>query len=125
MRTALAIGLLVAASAADLQAQSLLVSGGTLIDGTGRSPVENAYILVRDGVITEVTTSPPSAAGVAVVDARGKYILPGLIDSHVHYRNLYNPAPALRDVVPPVVTVETPPPGGGASDPVELIVTFR
>ncbi|MBI2188793.1 MAG: amidohydrolase family protein [Acidobacteria bacterium] len=87
MRTALAIGLLVAASAADLQAQSLLVSGGTLIDGTGRPPVENAYILVRDGVITEVTTSPPSAAGVAVVDARGKYILPGLIDSHVHYRD--------------------------------------
>jgi len=87
MRTTLALCLLVAASAAELQAQSLLISGGTLIDGTGRPPVENAQILVRDGVIAEVTTSRPAAPGAEVIDARGKFILPGLIDSHVHYRD--------------------------------------
>jgi hypothetical protein len=87
MRTPFALCLLVAASAAELQAQSLLISGGTLIDGTGRPPVENAQILVRDGVIAEVTTSRPAASGAEVVDARGTFILPGLIDSHVHYRD--------------------------------------
>ncbi|MGH9255525.1 MAG: amidohydrolase family protein [Vicinamibacterales bacterium] len=87
MRTTLALCLLVAAPAADLQAQSLLISGGTLIDGTGRPPVENAQVLVRDGVIAEITTSPPAAGDVERLDARGKFILPGFIDSHVHYRD--------------------------------------
>lgn len=87
MRTALACCVLAAAAATQLQAQSLLISGGTLIDGTGRPPVENAYVLVRDGVIAEITTSPPAIAGVEPLDARGKFILPGLIDSHVHYRD--------------------------------------
>lgn len=78
---------LLAVAAPAVYAQSLLISGGTLIDGTGRPPLDNAYVLVRDGVIAEVTTSPPAAGGAAVIDARGKFILPGLIDSHVHYRD--------------------------------------
>ncbi len=59
MRTALALCLLAAVPAADVHAQSLVISGGTLIDGTGRPPLENAQVLVRDGVIAEITTSPP------------------------------------------------------------------
>lgn len=87
MRTVLALCLVVAAAAADLHAQSLVISGGTLIDGTGRPPVENAQILIRDGVIAEIATSPIPAGGVERIDARGKFILPGFIDSHVHYRD--------------------------------------
>lgn len=87
MRAALAFCLLAAAAGGKLHAQSLLISGGTLIDGTGRPPVDNAQVLVRDGVIAEVTTSRPAAPGAEVIDARGKFILPGLIDSHVHYRD--------------------------------------
>lgn len=87
-RIAVAVYLLAAARASDLQAQSLLISGGTLIDGTGKPPVENAQLLIRDGVIAEITTSPRSPAdNVEAIDARGKFILPGLIDSHVHYRD--------------------------------------
>jgi hypothetical protein len=86
MRTALALSLLVAASSASLQAQSVLIAGGTLIDGTGRPPVENASVLVRDGVVADIGTSPLEAAGIERIDARGKFILPGFIDSHVHYR---------------------------------------
>jgi hypothetical protein len=71
----------------NLHAQSLLVRGGTLIDGTGGVPIQNAQILIRDGVIAEVTTAAANAPGaVETIDARGKFILPGLIDSHVHYR---------------------------------------
>jgi hypothetical protein len=86
MRTPLALAVMVLAVATDLRAQSLLIAGGTLIDGTGWPPVENATVLVRDGVIAAIATSPLDAAGVERIDARGKFILPGLIDSHVHYR---------------------------------------
>jgi adenine deaminase len=68
-------------------AQTLLVRGGTLIDGTGGPPVPNARILIQDGIIKQVGSSDasvPAPAGVQVVDASGKFFS-GLIDSHVHY----------------------------------------
>jgi hypothetical protein len=69
-------------------AQSLVVTGGTLIDGSGRPPVEGAQVVIRNGIITSV--GGPSTGGddnTPVLDARGKFILPGLVDSHIHYRD--------------------------------------
>ncbi|MBI3940275.1 MAG: amidohydrolase family protein, partial [Acidobacteria bacterium] len=74
-----------------LLAGSLLIRGGTLIDGSGGPPVENTRILVEGNVIekiwvgdAEMQRLPPS---VQIIEAAGKFILPGLIDSHVHYRD--------------------------------------
>ena len=68
---------------------NLLIKGGTLIDGTGGAPIRNARILIEGSTIRKVwsgdaasETLPP---GTQVVDAGGKFIIPGLIDSHVHY----------------------------------------
>jgi len=70
-------------------AASLLVRGGTLIDGTGGAPITNARILITDGIITRVWSGDASAPALppdtTVVEADGKFIIPGLIDSHVHY----------------------------------------
>jgi imidazolonepropionase-like amidohydrolase len=68
-------------------AGTVVVSGGTLIDGTGREPLPGATIVVRDGRIAEVTAGgvPGLHAGTESIDARGKWIVPGLIDMHVHY----------------------------------------
>src|SRR5205814_5540374 len=70
-------------------AASLLVRGGTLIDGTGRAPIANARVLITDGRIARIwsgdTGAPPIPTGTQVVEAGGKFIIPGLIDSHVHY----------------------------------------
>lgn len=67
----------------------MLIAGGTLIDGTGRPPLADAVILIENGKIMRVGRSgeiaPP--AGAEVVNAAGKFILPGLIDAHVHYRD--------------------------------------
>ncbi len=73
----------------DLVAQTrpVAVVGGILIDGTGRPAVEDAVVVFSGGRIQEVgkrgeVTIP---RGAQVIDAKGKTILPGLIDGHCHY----------------------------------------
>jgi imidazolonepropionase-like amidohydrolase len=60
--------------------------GARLVDGTGRGPIEDAAVVVKDGRIE--AAGPRSAvsvpAGTAVVDARGQTLLPGLFDAHTH-----------------------------------------
>ncbi len=66
-------------------AQSLLIKNVTLIDGTGASPVNGASVLVLDGRFAEISSEsivPPT--GVPVVDGSAKYLMPGIIDSHIH-----------------------------------------
>ena len=52
----------------------------TLIDGTGNNPIKTSFI-VKDGRITEIGNN---LEGDIQVDFEGKYIMPGLINSHVH-----------------------------------------
>jgi len=59
----------------------------TLIDGSGREPILNATIAISDGKI--IYAGPASGWNEAeresiVVDLHGKFVLPGLIDAHVH-----------------------------------------
>lgn len=61
--------------------------GGTLLDGTGAGPVEDAVVVVREGRIScagnrDGCEVPPE---VRSIDTSGSWIVPGLIDSHVHY----------------------------------------
>ena len=63
------------------------VVGGTLVDGTGRAPVRGSVVVIRNGVVECAGTATecvvPSSA--TVVDARDRWVIPGLIDAHVHY----------------------------------------
>jgi len=65
---------------------ALVIKGGTLIDGTGAEPLENATVVVEGSKITGVGRAEdveiPEKA--RVVDATGKTVMPGLIDSHLH-----------------------------------------
>jgi len=61
--------------------------GGTLVDGRGGPPVPDAVVVVRDG---RIEAAGPRArvtvpAGVDTLDVRGTWIVPGLVDAHVHY----------------------------------------
>lgn len=62
------------------------VVGGTVVDLAGGAPVPNAVILIENERITAVgpasTTSVP--AGAEVIAANGKWLLPGLMNMHVH-----------------------------------------
>jgi imidazolonepropionase-like amidohydrolase len=59
-----------------------------LIDGTGREPLGNATVAVRNGKIIYAGKArkwqPSQAEDVINLDYGGKYLLPGLIDTHVH-----------------------------------------
>jgi len=63
------------------------IRGGKVIDGTGRTPFF-ADIEITDGKIRSLrrsdTSSGPFCENGTIVDAQGKFILPGLIDSHNH-----------------------------------------
>ena len=62
------------------------IVGGKLIDGTGAEPVENSLVLVDDsGKIEYAGTMQDLPEGVEVIDAAGKTVLPGLIDTHLHF----------------------------------------
>lgn len=74
---------------------SLVILHARLIDGTGRPPIPDASIVIRDGRIAEVYgTAPPAAgmAGLPVLDARGESVLPGLMDNHYHFWDAFDGA---------------------------------
>jgi hypothetical protein len=69
---------------AQTQAPPLVIDGGTLIDGNGGAPVRDALVIIQGNKITTVArkgqTSYP--ANAQVIRADGKFIIPGLWDSH-------------------------------------------
>jgi len=92
MQTRLLLPLLILAlMTASVQAQSrnatLIINGGTLIDGTGAPPVPDAAVVVRGDRIADAGPSSKMTIpkNTKTVDARGKWVIPGLIDAHVHF----------------------------------------
>ena len=58
---------------------------GLLIDGTGAEPVANSLVLTEDDKITYAGADREIGPDYEVVDITGKTIMPGLIDSHLHF----------------------------------------
>jgi len=61
-----------------------VIIGAKLIDGTGKSPVDDATVIIKDNKIMDVGKGLDIPRGAKVIDAEGRTLLPGLIDSHVH-----------------------------------------
>lgn len=62
-----------------------VIENGTVLDTSTMEFVGERAVVIDDGVIVEVTDSYRGAAD-SVVDAAGSYVVPGLIDAHVHFR---------------------------------------
>lgn len=75
----------------------LIIRGATLIDGSGAPPLGPVDIVIEGNRIAEVewrrfvseevsSKAPPVGEGSRVIDARGRYVLPGFVDLHGHVR---------------------------------------
>jgi imidazolonepropionase-like amidohydrolase len=71
---------------ASRQDADLVITGVTLIDGTGASPRTGITILIYRGRIAEIVRDRDAVipAEASVIDAAGKYVIPGLVDLHAH-----------------------------------------
>jgi len=65
---------------------SLAFTHVTLIDATGADPKPDVTVVVRDGRIQAITpsASAPLPSNAQVLDATGKFLIPGLTDFHLH-----------------------------------------
>jgi imidazolonepropionase-like amidohydrolase len=78
----------------------LLIKNGTLIAGSGGEPVPNRLLVVDGNRITRVGetdgSTAPETPNDRVIDATGRFILPGLIDAHCHISLHQGALPGVR-----------------------------
>jgi len=77
-----------APTASQAQAPStLLIRGATIIDGLSDAPLRDRSLLIEGNTIRDLLPADTTApAGAQVLDVNGKFIIPGLFDSHVHWQ---------------------------------------
>ena len=87
-------------SAQDSSATIALV-GARVVDGTGAAPIANATLLITDGRIDRIgpAASLKVPAGAKRIDVAGKYIIPGLINSHGHLSNGDSSLPVYDQII--------------------------
>lgn len=73
----------------------LVITHVTLIDATGAAPQSDMAVVMKGNRIVAITKSPQSETEkeAQVIDATGKYLIPGLWDMHVHLFNHVSPGP--------------------------------
>lgn len=64
----------------------MIIKNGLLIDPV-KEQIYAADMKVCDGEIAEIAEKLEASMGETVIDAAGKYVAPGLIDGHVHFRD--------------------------------------
>lgn len=65
--------------------ERICLANAKVVDVAAEAVLADASILVEDGRIHEVVRQRPSSSEWRAVDAKGRYVVPGLIDGHVHF----------------------------------------
>jgi len=86
MRAIVTAALLLASTPLAAQSENTTyIHAGQLLDQPGKAPRGASTIIVRDGKVAEVRDGfAPPEAGARLVDLKSQFVLPGLIDMHVH-----------------------------------------
>ncbi|MEJ8566167.1 amidohydrolase family protein [Elongatibacter sediminis] len=69
---------------ADPRTETVLIRNTTVIDGTGAAPQPGVDLLIRGDRIEAIGESLQASEGARILDGTGKFVVPGLIDTHVH-----------------------------------------
>jgi len=85
---ALTLAPLIAAQTANSQngptaGPDMLIRNGTILTIT-HGVIQNGSVLVHNGKIAQIGANIPAPAGATVIDANGKFVMPGIIDCHSH-----------------------------------------
>lgn len=81
----LAATCLATAAPAQKAGKTTYILAGQLLDRPDRAPRGNATIIIRDGKVAEVRDGfATPEAGAAVIDLKDRFVMPGMIDLHVH-----------------------------------------
>lgn len=76
-----------------LPSRPTLIRGATVMTAAGRT-LENSDVLLRDGQIADVGQNLETPSGAEVIDATGRFVTPGLIDTHSHMGDYPDPSVA-------------------------------
>jgi len=63
---------------------NLILANARLLDGKGYATASESWVRVTNGVIAEISDRPISSPSVTAIDLKGRTLMPGLIDCHVH-----------------------------------------
>jgi imidazolonepropionase-like amidohydrolase len=85
MRHLLAVVACLTLAAPPAAAFDLVIANARLVDGTGAPPREGVSIRIHDQRIAEIGSAVVAPPGARTLDATGLSVLPGFIDSHVHF----------------------------------------
>lgn len=105
MRTKIAALALAAALATPSAAQDLVLTNANVVDVTDGAILEGATVVVRGGLIGSIDADGgPGPAAVRTIDLAGRYLVPGMMDAHVH---VGNEADARRALLTGVTTMRS------------------
>ena len=95
--TAMAVMLSAPFGAAQAQETETVIEAGYLLAVPGDGYLRNRSVTIKDGKIVSVKRGfQDHADDVRVIDLRDAYIVPGLIDSHVHLTNEFSPTSRMK-----------------------------
>jgi imidazolonepropionase-like amidohydrolase len=73
----------------DIAQKYTAIVGATLIKTQEKGTIANSYVLLKDSIIYQIGTWNPKKvkfpANTTIIDASDKYIIPGMVDAHIHF----------------------------------------
>ncbi|RYZ27012.1 MAG: amidohydrolase [Chitinophagaceae bacterium] len=63
----------------------LLVRNTTIVDVENKKLVQDQDVMITNGIITNIGKNLPPLASSQILDGTGKYLMPGLVDAHIHF----------------------------------------
>lgn len=82
------LGLCLAGGPVGAQSEPVAFVGATVIDPGADAPLADATVVVRDGRIESVEVNGAAPPDARRIELDGRYLVPGLIDAHVHISSL-------------------------------------
>lgn len=64
------------------QSGPILITNGQVVNADG---IQNADVLIENGIINKISSNLQAPPGTRLINASGKYLVPGGIDPHTHF----------------------------------------